>query len=467
MKAKKLTARYVETVTTDVDRLDLPDLAEKGLQLRVTSGGTKTWAFRYTRKSDGRRRRLTLGEFPSMSLEEARTRAQEERAAVSRGADPAAGVQARKHAETFRDLAAEWMERHAATNRGDRTRYDDQSMLDRHILPEIGDMKAAEVTKRDVLRLLAVVAAKPDARSSANRGRRKPIGGMKRVHKLASGEPAARKLTHRPNRVFQLLRAIVRWAIGQDILTSDPTMGVKAPIKREKERERDLSPGEIQKFWAALQRAPAGRRYAKGIPRGQRVVQDGEIPFTRATALAMMLSLATAQRVGEVVGIRIAELDLNDTAPVWSLPSSRAKNDQAHRVPLSPLAVRMIREAMALGGGNEWLFPNPQGKGPVNRHAPTKALDRARDTIGIPDFRIHDLRRTAATRMAEMGVAPHTISLVLNHVSARKGSITSKVYVQYSYDREKREALEAWGARLERIVAGGDEANVVSLHQRA
>jgi hypothetical protein len=65
--------------------------------------------------------------------------------------------------------------------------------------------------------------------------------------------------------------------------------------------------------------------------------------------------------------------------------------------------------------------------------------------------------------MAEMGIAPHTISLVLNHVSARKGTITGKVYVQYSYDREKREALEAWGLRLERIVAGEDHANVVAI----
>ncbi len=62
--------------------------------------------------------------------------------------------------------------------------------------------------------------------------------------------------------------------------------------------------------------------------------------------------------------------------------------------------------------------------------------------------------------MAEMGISPHTISLVLNHVSARKGTITGAVYVQYSYDREKRLALDAWGARLERIVAGEDGVNV-------
>lgn len=73
--------------------------------------------------------------------------------------------------------------------------------------------------------------------------------------------------------------------------------------------------------------------------------------------------------------------------------------------------------------------------------------------IGLEDFRIHDLRRTAATRMAELGISPHTISLILNHASARKGSVTSKVYVQYGYDKEKREALEAWGLLLGGLIA--------------
>ena len=214
----------------------------------------------------------------------------------------------------------------------------------------------------------------------------------------------------------------------------------------------------------------------KGLPRGNRVVGSDDIPLTRATALALKLALATAQRIGEVTGIATAELDLNDTAPVWTIPGERTKNGRPNRVPLSPLAVALIREAMALGeasarakaetagiavwGAPKWIFPNPSGNGPVDAHAPTKALERARPAIGLADFRVHDLRRTAATRMAEMGISPHTISLVLNHVSARSGTITGKVYVQYSYDREKREALGAWGSRLQSIVEAADATNV-------
>ena len=174
--------------------------------------------------------------------------------------------------------------------------------------------------------------------------------------------------------------------------------------------------------------------------------------MTRATALALKIALVTAQRIGEVTGIANRELSLNDTAPMWIVPGDRSKNGRANRVPLSQLAVQLIKEAR--GADSDWLFPGAVGKGPIDPHAPTKALSRSRALIGLNDFRVHDLRRTAATRMAEVGVSPHTISLVLNHVSARRGTVTGKVYNHYSYDREKRDALEVWCRRLKQIVSG-------------
>src|SRR5262245_33466091 len=93
VSARKFTARFVETVATAQEREDIRDMALTGLQLRVTRQGSKTWALRYTRTSDGRRRRLTLGTYPNLSLEEARTRAREELAAIARGSDPAGSKQ--------------------------------------------------------------------------------------------------------------------------------------------------------------------------------------------------------------------------------------------------------------------------------------------------------------------------------------------------------------------------------------
>ncbi|MFM9848919.1 MAG: tyrosine-type recombinase/integrase [Hyphomicrobiaceae bacterium] len=440
MPIVNLTARYVETVKARGGRLEVRDAKIEGLELRVSAAGSKVWALRYRRQSDGTKRTHTLGSYPDMTLEEARDAAHDARRSVAKGGDPAAEKQARKAAETFSELADEWIERHGKPNKSERAVRDDRSMLDRHILPEIGSMKAGEIAKRDVIRLLDTVAAKGDAR-----GKAKAVGKSK----------PARKLTHRPNRVFEVVRAIFRWAVGRDLLKVDPTFGISPPIKKERARERELSLAEIRTLWLALDRAPVSREAWKR--------KEGDFPMRRATALAIKLSLVTAQRIGEVTGIALAELDLNDTAPMWVVPGERSKNGEPNRVPLSPVAVRIIAEARSLAGESAWLFPSPRGDGPMEAHAATKATDRARPAIGIADIRVHDMRRTAATRMAELGISPHTVSLVLNHVSVRRGTITGKVYDRYSYDREKREALGAWGARLERIIAGNDGLNVVSF----
>lgn len=176
--------------------------------------------------------------------------------------------------------------------------------------------------------------------------------------------------------------------------------------------------------------------------------------MTCGIAVALKLALVTGQRIGEVVGMSLSELTLSGDAPVWTIPARRTKNDRLNRVPLSPLALQLIAEARSLAAGSEWLFPAPSGHGPINPHAPTRAVARSRHQIGISDFRVHDLRRSVATGMAELGIAPHTISWVLNHISATRGTITSKVYAQYGYDREKRHALEAWSRRLSAIVGG-------------
>ena len=201
------------------------------------------------------------------------------------------------------------------------------------------------------------------------------------------------------------------------MLKIDPTFGLPPPIRKEKARERDLSPAEIRVLWNALDNAPVSRPMRR---------QNGDFPMTRATALALKLALVTAQRIGEVTGIVRTELDLNETAPMWTVPGERSKNGKANRVPLSPLALRLIADARELSGDNPWLFPSPTGAGPIDPHAPTKALERARPSIGLDDFRVHDLRRTAATRMAEMGTSPHTISLVLNHATARRGQLQAR-----------------------------------------
>lgn len=395
--AKKLTARFVETVKTAGRRVDHVDGHTRGLVLRVTSTGAKSWAVLYRRRADARKRRYTIGSYPQFSLEEARIAAQDVLARVARGEDPAAKVQHRKEARTFEQLADAWMQRHGRPNKTPRAVYDDGLMLKREILPAIGAMKANEVSKRDIIHIIDIVA---------ERGAR-----------------------YRSNRVFALVRSIYRWGVAEDLVNSDPTQGVR-PRTVERPRERVLTDLEAVQFWRALDCSP----------------------MSASVATILRLALVTGQRIGEIAGMKKVELDLYPANPIWTQSGARRKNKELTRVPLSSLATVLVRDALALSGESDYVFPSPSGAGPISAHAATRALARARSSLEVDHFRVHDLRRTVATGMAALGINPHTISLVLDHVSVTKGTVTGAVYVKYSFDREKRAALEAWADHLSRLL---------------
>ena len=414
----------------------------RGLELRVSANGTKSWRLHYTRRSDGKRRVVGLGRYPALSLKDARAKAKGIQSRIEcpiQRADPAEDSQQLRRAETFAELTAEWCDRHGVPNKSPRALRDDKSMLARHILPYIGKMKAAEIRKSDIVRVFDAVANKSDARV-----------GM---------EGKSRCLTHRPNRVFELVRAIFRWGLSRDLVKNDPTAGLSRPIKNEAQRERFLSDEEIVVFWRALNDVPNQRRITTGLPRGERALSSRDVSMTKATALALKLALVTGQRISEIVGIERGELMMDGLTPTWTVPAARTKNKKTNRVPLSALAVSVIEEAKQLSPNSRWLFPNQAGARPIRADAATKALARSSEALGLDNFRVHDLRRTAASHMAMLEVSPHTISLILNHATARKGNVTSAVYIQYSYDKEKREALEKWGKKMELLLSSRVKAN--------
>jgi len=429
MPLELLTERRVQTATPDdtQERLELRDTKIRGLELRIGKReGSRRWALIYTRRSDSRVRRVTLGRYPELSLADARRKAMKLKAEIEEGRDPASAIQIQRTAPTFAELAEQWVELHGKPNKDPKSLSDNISMLKVHVHPIIGTMKVEKITKREIIHLLDLVALRPDGRFKKPQ-KKKP---SKRKVLDAPVLNQKRKLSHRPNRVFELVRSIFRWGISRDIIATDPTHGMKAPVKKERPRERVLTTLEIQQFWNRLEDAP----------------------ISLGLQLALRLALITAQRIGEVAGIAKSELDLESSMPLWNLPADRSKNREGHRIPLSPFAVELIKEAWALSEDSDYLFPSPKGVTAIGSHAATKAMMRARPVLGLDDFRVHDLRRTAATGMALLGISPHTISLVLNHVSARTGTITTAVYIKYSYDAEKRVALDAWGEHLAEMV---------------
>jgi len=182
------------------------------------------------------------------------------------------------------------------------------------------------------------------------------------------------------------------------------------------------------------------------------------------------LCLVTGQRVGEIAGMGRDELDLAGRA--WSLPGSRTKNGHGHLVPLSDLAMAVICEALADAGDSPFVFPCGEGSlapAAVSRtigRAHQASEDRPLGRFQIAHFTAHDLRRTALTAMARLGVSPTVLGFVANHRTMTRGGITMGVYVHYSYEREKRAALDLWAERLAAIIEGRG-ADVLPMTVRA
>jgi integrase len=181
--------------------------------------------------------------------------------------------------------------------------------------------------------------------------------------------------------------------------------------------------------------------------------------LTPATAQAFQVQLLTAQRPGEVRSMRWSDVDLD--VGWWSIPPAVAKNGRPHRVPLTKEVVEILeRRREQAKDGAIFVFENRRGAGSI-AHRGKKAASILCRGLSF-EFRAHDLRRTAATRMAETGVPRDHIAKVLNHVEG--GPAATRVYDRYAYDAEKRQALDRWAQRLRAIIEG-TTAKIVAMRR--
>jgi integrase len=392
-----LTDRFVAGVKSAAQTDYFDDLRNaRGLALRVSKGGRRTWSFLFTPPGQIKRARMTLGTYPATSLAQARTLAIEARGQLEQGRDPRVVFAAQAAgAMTVATLIESYLEKHSRPNL--RSAEEIERRLAKNVIPVIGNMKVADLHRRDMTRVVDPV--------------------LKRKSPVEAG------------RVFEDLRAMVRWAAARGDMDHNPFDGMKKP-DGSAARQRKLSEEEIVKVWTALPTVLAKS------PTCQRIIK---------------LCLLTAQRVGEVSGLPKAELEL--AGRTWIIPETRAKNGHEHVVPLSDFAVEIIREALADAGRQaEFVFSNRDGTGPMCAMAVAKTLLRAQERFGLPHWTAHDLRRSAATGMAKLGVPPIVRGHILNHRTITKAGVTLGVYDQYDYAREKREALELWADRLAAIV---------------
>ena len=209
---------------------------------------------------------------------------------------------------------------------------------------------------------------------------------------------------------------------------------------RPKPRERVLSNAELKALWKVLDR--------EGLPWGP----------------AVKLLILTGQRRDEVFSADRAEFDLK--SKLWTIPGDRAKNGKAHLVPLSPAAVALVKGVPTIDG-SEKLFPS---RADPKRGASgfSKALERIiaamEKDVGEPieRFTLHDLRRTLATGLQRLGVRLEVTEAVLNHVAGTRGGLVG-VYQRHEFLDEKRHALNAWAAEVDRIAKAKARDNVVAI----
>jgi integrase len=389
-----LSDRLIATMKAEGAAIDLFDAKTKGLNLRIAPSGMKTWFLVYTSPKDGKRARVALGHYPATPLARARALAIETCGLVEAGEDPrdrdkAAGT----GAMTVAMLIEIYIARHSIKI---KTGRELARRLRGDVLPVIGNVKLADLHRRDVQRVLDPIEDRGSQSSAAK----------------AAGD----------------IHAMIKWAVARGDLDQDPLAGMKAQ-RASKPRERYLEPEEISALWQA---------WPSALP--------------APVASALKLAIVTGQRIGEVAGITLDELDL--AKAVWNLPADRSKNGMAHTVPLSDMALELIAEARpAAINGRLFRF---------NTQRVANLINQRRDRIPVEHWAAHDLRRTVCTHLAMLGVSPLIIGAIVNHRTQTKAGVTLGTYVRYDYAREKREALELWADRLAGIV-GGSAAKVVSL----
>ncbi|MBT3703261.1 MAG: tyrosine-type recombinase/integrase [Alphaproteobacteria bacterium] len=389
------TDNKIKTLKTKAQRYEVWE--GNGFGVRITPRGQKSWVWLY--HFDGRPRRMTFGKYPGMGLADARIALADAQKQLDHGIDPGAALvdqrKAERDADTVSDLISDYIEKWAKPNK--RSWVEDERILRKDVEPDWGRRKAADIVRRDVIKLLD---------SIVDRGA--PI---------------------QANQTLAVIRKMYNWAISRDIVQASPCYMVKAPGKK-KQRDRVLTPAETEILWNNLAQAK----------------------MSDSIRFALKLQFATAQRKGEVIGAEWSEIDFDEQ--IWTIPPEKAKNGLAHRVPLSQIALELLKQINSVAGDSRWLFPSPHGDKPITGPAVDHAMRNNKEYLELENVTPHDLRRTAASYMTSMGINRLTVSKILNHAE----SGVTAVYDRHSYDNEKREALDAWGLRLSKLIVGKQES---------
>jgi integrase len=381
----QFTDRYIQNLKPTDKKFYVREA--RGFTLQVLPSGVKTFIYLYTWK--GKRKHYNLGIYPHVKLADAREKYQEAYNKVKNGIDLSHKPDEEPIDENltfkhFSDLFLTWSEQHHVPALYKINKHS----LDNDVLPFWKDTPLLQIRRRDAITLLERVALRSK-------------GQVSNVQRAARG-------------VFQ-------YAIDREHIDYNPLLKLNKvlPDLRHVPRERVLSDSEIKQIWSSL---PA---YLK-------------------------LILVTAQRPGEVAGIHTSEIQIGVKKPLcltcrgcgwWTIPPERTKNRKEHMVYLTTTALKLIGEI------DGYIFPSPKPDKPIGRMALSRYVNRLK-YFDLPRWTPHDLRRTARTHMAKIGIIDEHAEAILAH--CKQG--IKKVYNKYEYHEEKKAALLKWEKALLNIL---------------
>lgn len=383
----------------EVARVDYFHPQAKKLVLRVTATGVKSWTIVY--RFAGRQKRHTFGRYPELSLQAALRTVRDRLAPALAGArDPSAEKIEARETGDFRALCEQFLDEAVPDFRpSSRTSW--TLAIKNQIIPVWGNCRPVpqEMGRRDIDRWLQRV-------------------------KHESGPHAA-------NTRLTIVSRIFNWAIDKGLLDWNPCHRMKKPGQAYA-RTRVLSLTEIK---AILQWAEKERLHMWAF---------------------WWLSFLTAQRRSEVLGMQWDQINWEER--VWGFRGKGKGRGKPHVLPLAAKAIEVLKRIQPVTGNTPFVICNPneyiRGEArPVTN--PQKAVDRMRIETRIADFRVHDIRRTSATKLAELyNVSDETIASILNHSAGDESKVTTKHYQLYRNLKPMREALEKWGGFLEKLSRG-------------
>ena len=374
-----------------------------GFGLRLREGGSRHWVFQY--KLGGKHRRITFGKYPALNAKRAREQAANLHARVRLGEDPAgAKHDARARAqETFEFCAQKYL----AWQRKE-VRPSTYKENERHLLKNLAPLHRLRIDNIDKRTIAAQL-----------------------TRFAAEGGPV------QANRTRASLSKFLNWCLNEGLVESN--QAALTNVNKENKCHRVLLDAELVEIWNAL-------------------------PENDLKAIVKLLIL-TGQRAREIADLRWSEINFDRS--IINLPPHRTKNGREHVIPATA-AVFSILEHQERREGRDFVF----GKGQGGFSGWSKAKDTLDETIiaarqqadkkakPMLPWVIHDLRRTVATGMAEIGIQPHVIEAILNHVSGHKSGVAG-IYNRASYEAEKATALNLWAAHILALVEWR-ESNIVT-----